>query len=284
MAVAVVVTLDGEVHDPSVPLLYADELAAVRGDGAFETALVRGGSVCKLEAHLDRMAVSAASMDLAEPGRAAWRSAVEIGVGQWNSLSGEDAMLRLVYTRGRESGGGATAYLTIAPVPARSLTARRDGVSVITLDRGLPAQPAEPLPWLLSGAKTLSYAINMSALRYAETQGAQDVIFVSSDGFVLEGPRSTVIVDTGDALVTPFPEHGILHGTTQRALFEVAAAEGIQCRYQAVRPADLTAAQDVWMLASITLAARVHTLDGVGRPAGPLAARLPELVDKAIAL
>lgn len=41
MAVAVVVTLDGEVHDPSVPLLYADELAAVRGDGAFETALVR---------------------------------------------------------------------------------------------------------------------------------------------------------------------------------------------------------------------------------------------------
>lgn len=75
------------------------------------------------------------------------------------------------------------------------------------------------------GAKTLSYAINMSALRYAETQGAQDVIFVSSDGFVLEGPRSTVIVDTGDALVTPFPEHGILHGTTQRALFEVAASE-----------------------------------------------------------
>ncbi|SHS74458.1 aminotransferase, class IV [Mycobacteroides abscessus subsp. abscessus] len=38
------------------------------------------------------------------------------------------------------------------------------------------------------------------------------------------------------------------------------------------------------MLASITLAARVHTLDGVARPAGPLAPRLPELVDKAIAL
>lgn len=193
-------------------------------------------------------------------------------------------MLRLVYTRGRESGGGATAYLTIAPVPERSSRARRDGVSVVTLDRGLPAQPAEPLPWLLSGAKTLSYAINMSALRYAETQGAQDVIFVSSDGFVLEGPRSTVIVDTGDALVTPFPEHGILHGTTQRALFEVAASEGIPCRYEAVKPADLIAAQDVWMLASITLAARVHTLDGVARPAGPLAPRLPELVDKAIAL
>lgn len=284
MAVAVLVTLDGEVHDPTVPLLYADELAAVRGDGAFETLLVRGGVVCKLEAHLDRMATSAAAMDLSEPDRPAWRTAVEIGVQQWNSMSSADAMLRLVYTRGRESGGGATAYLTIAPVPERSLLARRDGVSVITLDRGLPAQPADPLPWLLSGAKTLSYAVNMSALRYAENQGAQDVIFVSSDGFVLEGPRSTVIVDTGDALVTPFPEHGILRGTTQRALFEVAAAEGIRCRYEAVKPADLVAAQDVWMLASITLAARVRTLDGADRPAGPLAARLPELVGKAITL
>ncbi|MBN7552511.1 aminodeoxychorismate lyase, partial [Mycobacteroides abscessus subsp. abscessus] len=68
------------------------------------------------------------------------------------------------------------------------------------------------------------------------------------------------------------------------ALFEVAASEGIPCRYEAVKPADLIAAQDVWMLASITLAARVHTLDGVARPAGPLAPRLPELVDKAIAL
>ncbi|MGH3722906.1 MAG: aminodeoxychorismate lyase [Mycobacterium sp.] len=283
MAVAVLVTLDGELHDPAVPLLHADELAAVRGDGAFETLLVRGGAVCKLDAHLERMAVSAASMDLSEPDSPAWRAAVEVGVKQWNSVSSDDAMLRLVYTRGRESGGDATAYLTIAPVPERSLLARRDGISVITLDRGLPAQPPQPLPWLLSGAKTLSYAINMSALRYAEREGAQDVIFVSSDGFVLEGPRSTVIVNSGDALITPYPEHGILHGTTQRALFEVAAADGIECRYEAVTPADLVAAQDIWMLASITLAARIHTLDGVTRPAGPLAAHLPELVDKAIA-
>jgi 4-amino-4-deoxychorismate lyase len=281
MAVAVLVTLDGRVHDPSAPLLHADELAAVRGDGAFETLLVRGGEVCKLDAHLGRMAASAVSLDLAEPDRAAWRSAIEVGVRQWNSISNDDAMLRLVYTRGRESGGDATAYLTIAPVPERSVRARRDGVSVITLDRGLPA---EPLPWLLSGAKTLSYAINMSVLRYAERQGAQDVIFVSSDGFVLEGPRSTVVVDTGDALVTPRPEHGILHGTTQRALFEVAGAAGIECRYEAVKPTDLVAARDIWMLASITLVARVHTLDGVERPAGELAGRLPELVDKAVAL
>ena len=36
-----IVTLDGGIHDPSQPLLFADDLAAVRGDGIFETLLVR---------------------------------------------------------------------------------------------------------------------------------------------------------------------------------------------------------------------------------------------------
>lgn len=279
---AVLVTLDGQVHDPSAPLLYADELAAVRGDGVFETLLIRGGTPLKLDAHLARLARSAQLLGLPAPDSEQWKPAAKTAVQQWESVSDGDGMLRLVYTRGRESGGPSTGYLTVAAVPERSLQARRDGVAAVTLDRGLPAQPVEPLPWLLAGAKTLSYAVNMAALRHAESLGAQDVIFVSSDGYVLEGPRSTVIVDTGNGLATPFPEHGILHGTTQQVLFEVAAAEGIDCRYAALTPADLVAAQDVWMLASITLAARVHTLDGVRRPAGPLAERMPVLVDRAL--
>lgn len=38
--------------------------------------------------------------------------------------------------------------------------------------------------------------MNMAALRHAARLGADDVIFLSSDGFVLEGPRSTVVIAT----------------------------------------------------------------------------------------
>ena len=38
-----VVTLDGRLH-PRSPLLHADDLAAVRGDGIFESLLVRDGT------------------------------------------------------------------------------------------------------------------------------------------------------------------------------------------------------------------------------------------------
>jgi 4-amino-4-deoxychorismate lyase len=112
------------------------------------------------------------------------------------------------------------------------------------------------------------------------------VIFVSSDGYILEGPRSTVVIatelDGSPALLTPPPWYPILRGTTQQALFEVARNKGYDCDYRALRPADLLAAQGVWLVSSITLAARVHTLDGRLLPKAPLADEIAELVDAAI--
>jgi 4-amino-4-deoxychorismate lyase len=156
----------------------------------------------------------------------------------------------------------------------------------VTLERGLPADGAADMPWLLAGAKTLSYAVNMAALRHAERQGAGDVIFVSSDDYILEGPRSTVVIatvlDGNPALLTPPPWYPILRGTTQQALFEVARNKGYDCDYRALRSADLIAAQGVWLISSITLAARVHTLDGKLLPHAPLTDEIAELVDVAI--
>jgi 4-amino-4-deoxychorismate lyase len=282
----VVVTLDGELHDPSAPLLFADDLAAVRGDGIFETVLVRDGRPCLLEAHLARLTQSARMTDLPAPDLPRWRAAVAAGVERWCTDGGAEGVLRLVYSRGRESGSPPTAFATIGELPARVAGARRKGVAALTLDRGLPADGAADIPWLLAGAKTLSYAVNMAALRHAEHHGAGDVIFVSTDGYVLEGPRSTVVIatelDGNLALLTPPPWYPILRGTTQQALFEVARNKGYDCDYRALRPADLFAAQGVWLVSSITLAARVHTLDGkLLRPA-PMASEFAELVDAAI--
>jgi len=285
----VVVTLDGEVHPPGTPLLFADDLAAVRGDGVFETLLVRDGGACLVEAHLSRLSYSAKLMDLPEPDLPAWRHAINLAARQWAmDTSGEGAM-RLVCSRGRERGSAPTAFVTVNPIADRITAARRDGVAAVTLPRELPATGVEAMPWLLAGAKTLSYAMNMAALRHAARQGAGDVIFVSSDGYVLEGPRSTVVVAVGGAgadgnvcLLTPPPWYPILRGTTQQALFGVARAKGYDCDYRALRVSDLIAAQGIWLVSSMTLAARVHTLDGQALPSAPMATEFAELVDTAI--
>ena len=282
----VIVTLDGSIHDPSRPLLFADDLAAVRGDGIFETLLVRAGAACLADSHLERLMQSARLMDLPEPDLREWRTAIDTAVGRWTSSTTEDGALRLIYSRGRESSSSPTAYLTVNPVPARAIAARNDGISALLLDRGLAAAGSEAMPWLLAGAKTLSYAVNMAALRHAERHGAGDVVLVSSDGLILEGPRSTVVIATRTSdsvrLLTPPPSHPILRGTTQRALFDVAADKGYDCRYRALRPDDLFAADGVWLVSAMTLAARVHTLDGRVLPAGEIAAEFGELVAAAV--
>jgi 4-amino-4-deoxychorismate lyase len=284
----VIVTLDGEIHPPGSPLLFADDLAAVRGDGAFETLLVRDGGACLVEAHLGRLSHSAKLLDLPEPDLAGWRHAIDLAARQWAADTDDEGAMRLVYSRGRERGSAPTAYVTVNPIADRIAAARRDGVAAVTLPRELPATGVEAMPWLLAGAKTLSYAINMAALRHAARQGAGDVIFVSSDGYVLEGPRSTVVIavggGTGDdlCLLTPPPWYPILRGTTQQALFGVARAKGYDCDYRALRVADLFAAQGIWLVSSMPLAARVHTLDGRLLPSAPMAAEFTELVDAAI--
>ncbi len=260
MAVQVLVSLDGTVHDPEQPLLAADDLAAVRGDGVFETLLVRGGVPREAEAHLARLGRSAAMLDLPAPDLDRWRACIDTVIEQWPT--DDDFALRLVLSRGREGGDSITGYATAAPLSATLLAQQAEGISVLSLDRGVSTDVAGRAPWLLLGAKTLSYAVNMAAIRHANRAGADDVIFTSTDGYVLEGPTSTVVLASGRTLYTPPTDAGILPGTTQQALFRVAGQAGWNCEVRAVRVGELTTADAVWLASSVRLLARVHTLDG----------------------
>lgn len=273
----IVVTLDGVALDAAVPSVYADDLMLLRGDGVFETMLLRGGRPCLLGAHLARLATSAAITGLAVPDPARWRHAIAAATALWTGDG--DAVLRLVLGRGRASE--PTAFVTVSPVPGRALAARRDGVAAVTLDRGVRA--TSDAPWSVAGVKSLSYAHNTAALRHAERVGAQDVVFVDSAGSVLEGPRSAVLIATGDgALLTPPASLPILPGTTVRAVFDEARERGLVCEERPIGAAELVAAQGVWLLSSVTLAARVHTLDGVPLRQAPRSAEVAGLVDAAI--
>lgn len=280
MSDRVLVTLDHEIRDADTPLLYADDLAVVRGDGVFETLLVDRGRACKVEPHLARLRSSARALGLPDPELDDWRLSIDLAAEQWGN--GREGVMRLVLSRGREAGGEPTAFVMVGPLSDAVRSARRDGVAVLTLDRGFSTSFSANAPWQLLGAKTLSYATNMAALRYASHYGSDDVIFLSSEGNVLEGPRSSVVIARGKTLVTPPPEQGILPGTTQRALYSVARSKGFRCEYAPLRPADLIVSEGIWLVSSVTKAARVHTMDGVRMPEAPRAQEFAELVDIAV--
>jgi 4-amino-4-deoxychorismate lyase len=275
----IVVTLDGEIVEAAHPVGYVDDRMFARGDGVFETLLVRAGRARLLDAHLGRLARSAAIVGLPRPDPARWRAAAATASAAWTN--GGDAVLRMIFGRGRD--GGPVGFVTVSRLPDRALVSRRDGVSAMTLDRGSAAGGIAGAPWSIAGVKSLSYAVNAAALRHAERLGIGDVVLMSSDGFVLEGPRSSVVIATGNGvLVTPPTTMPILPGITVRAVFDVARRRGRACEERPLRVADLVVAQGVWLLSSVTLAARVHTLDGVVLPAAAETFDMAAIVDEAM--
>ncbi len=278
---------DGRVVDAAQPQLMATDLGATRGDGLFESLLAVDGTPRKLDAHLRRLASSAAALDLSVPDAGAWRRAISTGLREFAAAEPDrsTAVVKLLATRGVEGASQATAWVQVTPVPAATLAQREAGLRVLLLERGYDSTVAQRAPWLLMGAKTLSYAVNMAAVRYAKAHGADDVIFTSSDGKVLEGPTSTVLLahdrDGQKTLVTPQLESGILAGTSQSALFAAAEKQGWKLGYGPLEPHHLHEADAVWLISSIRLLAPVLSLDGQELRTSPaLTAELSDLVER----
>jgi 4-amino-4-deoxychorismate lyase len=141
--------------------------------------------------------------------------------------------------------------------------ARTTGLRVVLLDRGYRRDAGATSPWLLTGAKTLSYAVSRAALREAARRGADDVVFVSSDGWLLEGPTSSLIILSGGVLRTPRSGDGILDGTTQGDIFAWAAHRGMRTETVPLLPDHLRGADAAWLVSSGRRAAPIRSVDGV---------------------
>jgi 4-amino-4-deoxychorismate lyase len=262
--------------DPGAPHLSVLDLGVTRGDGIFETISVVGGRAQALEAHLARFARSARMLDLPEPDLDVFRQAMLAAIAEHDDAA--ELYVKTVFTRGIEGTGVPTGWVYVAEAADFSAD-RTAGIRVVTLDRGLRHDVGATSPWLLQGAKTLSYAVNRAALREAARREADDVIFLSSDRFVLEGPTANVILRFGDRLVTPRTDQAILAGTTQASIFEFAAANGFETSYELVPAAALSEADALWLVSSVRQAAPVNRLDGVDRVVdAELTARMTEFL------
>jgi branched-chain amino acid aminotransferase len=207
VSAAELASVDGRITDRAAATIPAADDGLLRGDGVFEVIRVYGGRPFALDEHLDRLARSAAALDLPID-RAAFEGEISALLAEFGE---DDAQLRLVGTR----GGRRLAFTENLPPYAA-----KERVRLITVTHS----PTE----LLIGVKSLSYAANMKAIRLADSRGADDTILVRPDGIVLEAPTSTIFWATDDGtLRTPSLEVGILASITRdKLLGELDVEEG----------------------------------------------------------
>ena len=252
--------------DPQGTDVSVFDLGLVRGDGIFEATEVTHGVALALRLHVRRLARSARLVGLPPVLEDAWVSALEEVVSRYDSP--EPGLLKVLVSRGADptttpgrSQDPGVPHVWVFIDQKVPKDPEPNGIAVITLDREIRRDSVTRAPWLLLGAKTLSYAMNMATDREVARRGAGNAIFLTTDGYVLEGPRSNVILRTGETLVTPHPRIGILHGTTQQEFFAFAASQGLAVEYRDVTVDQLRNADQIWMGGGSTLHA-VTTLDG----------------------
>ncbi|WP_349826815.1 aminotransferase class IV [Brevibacterium litoralis] len=242
--------------DPADASVSVFDLGIIRGDGIFEATAVHDDVPLAWCLHLERLRLSAQMVELPEPNVEAFDAFTHALFREMGGVA--QAQVKVLVTRGADANlsaaprhtlpGGEPLPTVIAIVDCGWIP-RPPEIEIATLEREVFKDSAERAPWLLMGAKTLSYATNMAAKREFERRGAQNAVFLTRDGYVMEGPQSTVVLREGDRVVTPDPRIGILFGTTQRELFAWAnGAKGYEVAYEEITADRLKTADAVWIM------------------------------------
>lgn len=192
-------------------------MCALRGDGIFEATTVWKGFPVSLENHLKRLANSARLVDMPEPNIPALTRAVQLVIDQYDDPE-PGPMLRIIVSRGLDPDTGVGKAADRTPtvyifLDAKGTLHSLEPITMASMTRGYPSDITARAPWLLNGAKTLSYAFNCAVHRECARRGVGDAILFTEDGYTMECPNSSIVARYGDTFVTPDPRIGILNGT-----------------------------------------------------------------------
>lgn len=91
------------------------------------------------------------------------------------------------------------------------------------------------------------YAGARRALLQAKAGGFDSVLLRAADGRLAEAPTANLFVVRGDELVTPPLDSGVLAGITRRVLLDLAPSLGLRPCEADLWPADLEAADEVFL-------------------------------------
>jgi len=266
-SILAVAVLGRGLVDPEAPLFAIDDVGMTRGQAAFETIRVYAGRPFALAEHLDRLLMGAGRLGLPPVARADLEAVAHQAL---DAAGTPDCALRYYWTGGREGEGRSVVLATVSPIPAGFDEQRLVGITVASMSLGVDSTPRDQLPWLLSGVKSTSYAVNMAARAEAVRRGAEDALFLAAGGFVLEGPTSNVWWRLGRTLFTPSTDLGVLAGVTRTQIRALGAAAGYATEEGRYPVGDVATADEAWMSSSVRELMPIVALDGAaigtGRP------------------
>jgi len=139
-----------------------------------------------------------------------------------------------------------------------------------------------------AGAKSISWAMNLTCLEEAQRNGFDEVILLNERGEVAECTSANIFVAKGNQIFTPPLSSGCLPGVTRELLLGEVRAPGYDIREKVLYPADLERAEEVFITSTTrdllpVLQIENLKLPGAGKARETLQAAFSTYVDQYIA-
>lgn len=254
---APLVWVNGRAADPAAPHVSAFDRGFTLADGLFETVRVYRGSPFRLDRHLARLTAGARTLEIPLP--VSLPAMVAEAVDGARRAGIGDCAMRVTVSRGVGTRG-------LAPAPDAAPTVV---VAVHPLD---PPRAPAPLSAHIararrnehaatSGVKTLAYTEAVVALAQARAAGADEAIVLDTAGHVSEATASNVFAVVAGVVVTPPLSCGVLPGITREAVLGIAGAHALPVAERVLEPAELMAAEELFLTSTIREIAPVVRVD-----------------------
>lgn len=259
--------IDGELAPADGRHLSAFDRGFQLGDGVFETLRARAGRPTELAEHLARLRRSADGLDIAlddMPDEALAGGIAALLAADGLDGPDGDASVRITVSRGSIIGRGLlpleradpTVVIQAWPVPPPPKDHLERGLHLAV--SSVRRDPENPLAAL----KTTSRADYVYARLEARREGADDALFLTTDGHLSEATSANVFLVRGNELATPALGCAILPGTTRTWLLRWAGEVGLTAVEGWLTTSDLANADEAFLCSSVAGVLPVTRFEG----------------------
>lgn len=234
----------------SIPLT---DRALYFGDGIYDAAIGRNGSIFLLEEHLDRLLGNAPKLSIPVPYEREELREILLETVRRSGFHSYFVYFQLSRNGGKrkhvaEASYGANLLITVSELDPPS----PQTIQLVTF---------EDKRFEYCDIKTLNLLPSVLASTYAEENGCGEAVFHRGE-IVTECAHSNISILKGGKLITHPTDNHILPGITRRHLLSAARKLGIPIEERAFTLEELFLADEVLVTSTTKLIARGTVLDG----------------------
>jgi len=236
------------------------------GDGIFETIKSCGGKLHDLDLHLERLVDSMKALKYALMQNELFKSSIKKSIEKLleiNNLLNCEANIKIIISRGiyakkLDMESTRDFDLIIMASLTSSINKHYYGKGVNIISSAIKRTSEENF---IYKHKLINYFENIFAKNEANCLKAQEAVFLTCDGYILEGSASNFFIVVEGNVITPSLSQNILPGITRKIIINLCKKNNINISERKIRYEEIAGSDEIFLTNSILEVMPVRKFD-----------------------